>query len=91
MLDNCPEYLFVWFGISKVGAVEVPINTAHKGDLLAYMLDRSDSVMMVLDAKYLDRIVPLLEQVPGLRCLVVMNGDGNEVEWEGGRHSTGKR
>jgi crotonobetaine/carnitine-CoA ligase len=31
MLANCPEYLFIWFGLAKLGAVEVPINTSYKG------------------------------------------------------------
>jgi crotonobetaine/carnitine-CoA ligase len=79
MLDNCPEYLFIWFGISKLGAVEVPINTAHKGDLLAYMLNLSDTNMMVLDSKYFDRIEPILKDVPGLKYLVVFDSQGKGV------------
>ncbi len=79
MLDNCPEYLFTWFGISKLGAVEVPVNTAHKGDLLAYMLNLSDANMMVLDSQYLDRIEPILNEVPGLKYIVVFNSEGKQV------------
>ncbi|MGL4466988.1 MAG: AMP-binding protein, partial [Plesiomonas shigelloides] len=25
-LDNCPEFIFCWFGLAKIGAVMVPIN-----------------------------------------------------------------
>ena len=32
VMKNRPEYLFTWFGLSKLGAVEVPINTAHRGE-----------------------------------------------------------
>ncbi|MBP7526331.1 MAG: AMP-binding protein [Syntrophorhabdaceae bacterium] len=85
MLDNCPEYLFVWFGISKLGAVEVPVNTAHKGDLLSYMLNLSDTTMMVLDGKYLDRIEPILRDVPGLKYLVVFGGDGKALPKHDGK------
>ncbi|MBP1730456.1 MAG: AMP-binding enzyme, partial [Deltaproteobacteria bacterium] len=28
MLANCPEFLHIWFGLAKIGAVEVPINTS---------------------------------------------------------------
>lgn len=42
VMNNQPEYLFLWFGLSKLGAVEVPINTAHKGNLLIYMVDKTD-------------------------------------------------
>ena len=43
MLPNCPEYLYCWFGLAKIGAVIVPVNTAQKGELLQYILDRSDA------------------------------------------------
>jgi crotonobetaine/carnitine-CoA ligase len=33
MLPNCPEFLYIWFGLNKIGAVEVPINVALKGQI----------------------------------------------------------
>ena len=43
MLPNCPEYIYVWFGAAKFGAVEVPINTSYKGEFLRHIVDQSDS------------------------------------------------
>ena len=34
MLPNCPEFVHVWIGSAKIGAVEVPINTSYKGEFL---------------------------------------------------------
>ncbi len=56
MLPNCPEFLFAWFGLNKIGAVEVPINVALKGKGLHYQIDQSDCVAMVADTQYLDRL-----------------------------------
>lgn len=28
MLSNCPEFLYAWFGLMKIGAILVPINSA---------------------------------------------------------------
>ena len=39
LMDSSPQYLDVWFAISKVGAVEVPVNTAYKGEILKHILD----------------------------------------------------
>ena len=39
MLPNCPEYLFVWFGLAKCGAVEVPVNTFYKGEFLRHIVN----------------------------------------------------
>src|SRR3990172_3802287 len=38
MLPNCPEYLYSWFGLAKIGAVMVPVNTAQKGELFHHIL-----------------------------------------------------
>ena len=46
MLPNCPEYLFIWWGSAKMGAVEVPINTSYKGEFLRHLVDQSDSKVL---------------------------------------------
>ena len=40
MMGNRPEFLICWFALSQLGAIEVPINTAHRGTLLHYMARR---------------------------------------------------
>ena len=30
MLSNCPEFLYAWFGLMKIGAILVPINSAFR-------------------------------------------------------------
>ena len=71
MMPNCPEFLFLTFGLSKLGAIQVPINLAHKGDLLAYMLDQSDSCLLVLDEQYLDRVEAIQDRIPKVKKIVV--------------------
>jgi crotonobetaine/carnitine-CoA ligase len=56
MMANCPEYLYCWFGLAKIGAVMVPVNTAHKGDLLQYIIDSSDAEAIVVDSSLLGRV-----------------------------------
>jgi crotonobetaine/carnitine-CoA ligase len=38
MLVNCPEFLFVWFGLAKIGAVLLPLNPAAQGPEVAGLL-----------------------------------------------------
>jgi crotonobetaine/carnitine-CoA ligase len=71
LLSNCPEYLFLWFGISKLGAMEVPINTAHRGDILAYMLDNSDACTLIIDYRFIDRVQPILPGLTKLKNIVL--------------------
>jgi len=56
VLPNCPEYLYCWFGLAKLGAVMVPVNTAQKGELLRHILTRSDTEAIVTDAALLQCI-----------------------------------
>jgi carnitine-CoA ligase len=37
-VGNRPEFPLLWFGVAKMGAVFVPLNTALRGDLLRYEL-----------------------------------------------------
>ncbi len=46
-LPNCPEFLYCWFGLSILGAIGVPINTAYKRDETAYILNDSEAVAFV--------------------------------------------
>ena len=60
MLPNCPEFVFLMIGLSKIGAIEVPINTAHKGDLLTYMLDNPDARILIAANQFMDRLKSVL-------------------------------
>jgi crotonobetaine/carnitine-CoA ligase len=71
MLPNSPGFVLAMFGIARLAAVEVPINTAYKGDLLAYVLADAQPAAVIVHAQWLDRVLPVLEQAPNLRALVV--------------------
>ena len=46
-LPNCLEFLSCWFGLSYLGAIGVPINTAYKREETAYILNNSGAVALV--------------------------------------------
>ncbi len=73
LMGNRPEYLFVWFGLSMLGAVEVPINVAHRGKLLAYMLDQADCCLAVVEAPLLGRLAGILGDLPKLEQMVIVD------------------
>lgn len=76
LMSNRPEFLFVWFGLCKLGAVEVPINTAHRGSLLTYMIDHSDCRLAIVEDQLVDRIEPVLGDLPKLEHVLVLGGGG---------------
>jgi crotonobetaine/carnitine-CoA ligase len=71
MLPNCLEFIYAWLGLAKIGAVETPINLAHKGDLLAYLINDSDARVMVLDARCLETVRRIEDELETLETLVV--------------------
>ncbi len=84
MLPNCPEFLYAWFGLNKIGAVEVPINVALKGNGLTYQIDQSDSVALVADPEYLDRLEEVAGDLKKVRH-AVFTGDAEAKlpKWKG--------
>jgi crotonobetaine/carnitine-CoA ligase len=72
MLPNCPEFLFTWFGIAKLGAIEVPINTAFKGDLLQYIINNSEAETLVADQQFLDRIEFVADGLKMLKNIIIL-------------------
>ena len=75
MLDNKPEIILIYFALGKLGAVAVPLNTAAKGELLAYYLMQSDSEMVIADAALVPRIAAVAARAPKLRQIVCVRDD----------------
>ncbi len=75
MMPNCPEYLYHWFGLGKIGAVDNPINTAYKGDILRHIIVNSKSKLLLVHEQFLDRIQFIQDD---LTCLegVILYSEG---------------
>lgn len=76
MMDNCPEQMLSYFGLARIGAVAVPLNTAARGKLLAYFLEQCDAVAVLCERQYAPRVREVLDQTPALRHLVIVDADG---------------
>ena len=54
-LPNSEPALVAWFGLARAGAVEVPLNTGLRGDLLAHALRRTGCRLAIVAAEWADR------------------------------------
>ena len=61
LLPNCPEFLLAIFAVAGIGAVSVPINTAFKAEETNYLLNHSESSILITAQSFL----PLVEQIRG--------------------------
>lgn len=75
LMPNCPEFLWVIWGLGKLGAVAVPLNTAAKGEMLAYFIDQSDSRWLVFDAQWTDRVEAVADRLPKVASFLVHGAD----------------
>lgn len=77
VMANHPEFAALKFAISRVGAVAVAINMLNRRDELRYLLEQSDSVLLVtMDAfRDLDYLRMLDEIAPGWE----RNGGGDAL------------
>lgn len=71
MSPNCLEYLWAWFGLNRIGAVPVAINTAYKGAFLTHVLGNSEARAAVVDREYLGWIADIEPTLPALETLYV--------------------
>lgn len=74
MMGNRPEFLLCWFALSQLGAIEVPINTAHRGTLLHYMLDQAECSLLILEGAFQDRLADIAADLPKLRTVALLDG-----------------
>lgn len=63
LLMNCLEWLPIYFGILKAGAIAVPMNFRYSGEEIAYCVDLADVEVLVFGPEFTDRVVPILEQM----------------------------
>jgi crotonobetaine/carnitine-CoA ligase len=68
LMSNCPEFFGVIWGLGKIGAVAVPINTAAKGEMLRYFIDQSDSTFVVLDSDSCQRVKEVSVSIPKVQA-----------------------
>ena len=81
LMNNCPELLFTYFALCRLGAVTVPVNTASRGDILIYYLVQSRSTMLVAEHGLVDRFLDVQDRCTDIARLVVFDeaGDGAPV------------
>lgn len=77
---NSPEWIEVFFGVSKMGAVLVPINFRLRGPEVAYLLEHSEPSVIILDEDLQAEVDPLRSSAVGGRLRYVVIG---EPEMEG--------
>jgi crotonobetaine/carnitine-CoA ligase len=59
MLPDGPDLVMSWLACAKLGVIEVPVNTAYRGDILAHIIQDSRARNMLVSSEYIERLKEL--------------------------------
>ncbi len=75
LLMNCLEWLPIYFGILKTGAIAVPMNFRYSAEEIRYCLDLADVNVLVFGSEFIGRIESIEETISQNRILFYVGGD----------------
>lgn len=71
LLDNSLDAVLVWLGANLLGAADVPVNIAYRGEFLRHQLADSGAAVVVTEADLVERVIEAAAGLPDLRHLVI--------------------
>jgi long-chain acyl-CoA synthetase len=69
LLMNCLEWLPIYFGILKAGAIAVPLNFRYTGEEIKYCLNLSETVGLIFGPEFIDRMESIYQDLSAVRIL----------------------
>lgn len=67
LLMNCLEWLPIYFGILKTGALAVPLNYRYTSEEIKYCLDLSDASVLVFGPEFIGRVEEICDSIPKIK------------------------
>ena len=64
LLMNCLEWLPIYFGILKAGAIVVPLNFRYTAEEIKYCLGLSETVALIFGPEFIGRVEMAYDQLP---------------------------
>ena len=73
LLMNCIDWLPVYFGILKTGALAVPLNFRYSSDEIDYCLNLAEADVLIFGPEFIGRVEAIAEKV-SKRCALIHLG-----------------
>ncbi|MGI5935545.1 MAG: AMP-binding protein, partial [Oscillospiraceae bacterium] len=74
LLMNCLEWLPIYFGALKAGALAVPLNYRYTAEEIKYCLDLSDTSILMFGREFVGRIDAIRHDIPKVKKLFYVGG-----------------
>lgn len=75
LLMNCLEWLPIYFGILKSGAMAVPLNFRYTPDEIKYCLELADVETLIFGPEFIGRIETICDRIPKVQNLIYVGED----------------
>ena len=75
LLMNCLDWLPIYFGILKAGALAVPLNFRYTAEEICYCLDKADADALVFGPEFTGRIEEILGRNPRVKNIFYVGED----------------
>lgn len=78
MLRNRAEFPLTWLALAKIGATMVPINVFYKDFDAQYILEHSETTMVITSSEFIPLIRKIQQSVPTLKEILSVDGPDSE-------------
>jgi len=75
LLMNCLEWLPIYFGILKTGALAVPLNYRYTEDEITYCLDLAECEVLIFGPEFTERIDAIRGRIPNIKIRLFLGQD----------------
>ena len=75
LLMNCLEWLPIYFGILKTGAMAVPLNFRYTAEEIKYCLELADVDMLVFGPSFIGRVESICDRIPRVQSYLYVGED----------------
>ena len=76
MVPSSLSAVAAWLGAAWSGAFEVPVNTGFQGRMLEYVLSNSGARILIVDARFVDRLDGVSFDATAIEQVVISNATG---------------
>lgn len=75
LLMNCIDWLPIYFGILKTGALAVPLNFRYSSDEIEYCLDLAETNALIFGPEFIGRVESIADKIGKNRMLIYIGND----------------
>ena len=75
LLMNCIEWLPIYFGILKTGALAVPLNYRYTADEIKYCLNLADADVILFGPEFVGRVEEICDRIPKVKMWLYVGDD----------------